>query len=180
MRPTEALREEHRVIERALRAMEIAAERLDLGQEIPKEVLEKIVDFTQGFADRCHHHKEEGVLFPYMEERGLPRDMGPIGVMLEEHDIGRGHMKGLKEAVDQGKPEVFVAHAQAYILLLKDHIFKEDNILFPMAERMMGEEEAESLMEEFERTEQEHGLSHQEYLDMVAEVEKALGLPSAP
>ncbi|MEE9601130.1 MAG: hemerythrin domain-containing protein, partial [Thermoplasmata archaeon] len=90
MRPTEALKEEHRAIERALKAMEVAAEMLDLGQEVPRELLEKILEFVRGFADRCHHHKEEGVLFPYLERKGLPRDLGPIGVMLAEHEMGRG------------------------------------------------------------------------------------------
>ncbi|MFQ5838068.1 MAG: hemerythrin domain-containing protein [Thermoplasmata archaeon] len=176
MRPTEALREEHRVIERALDALEKAAERMESGQEVSQEVLKDIVSFARGFADRCHHHKEEGVLFPYLEERGLPRDLGPIGVMLAEHDEGRAHVKAMSEAIAESRPKEFVAHAQGYIQLLRDHIAKEDDVLFPMAEQMMSGPEAEGLMEEFERAEKELGESHQRYLEIVEDVERALGI----
>ncbi|MCJ2519997.1 MAG: hemerythrin domain-containing protein, partial [Candidatus Thermoplasmatota archaeon] len=160
MRPTEALKEEHRAIERALKAMEVAAEMLDLGQEVPRELLEKILEFVRGFADRCHHHKEEGVLFPYLERKGLPRDLGPIGVMLAEHEMGRGHVKAMAEAVEEARPRDFVAHARAYAALLRDHIAKEDNVLFPMADQMIGPVEAEELMGEFEEAEEELRGSH--------------------
>ncbi len=175
MRPTEVLREEHRVIERGLAAMERAVEKLDLGEDVPKEVLEQIVDFVRGFADRCHHQKEEGILFPYLEGRGMSRDLGPIGVMLAEHDMGRGHVKGMAEAIEGSRPKDFVAHAQGYLALLRDHIIKEDNVLFPMADQLMGPEDAEALMGEFESAEEELGDAHQRYLDVVKGLEDALG-----
>ncbi len=176
MKPTDALKEEHRVIERALEALARAAEKLDLGEEVSRDVLEKIVDFVRGFADRCHHQKEEGILFPYLEGKGMSRDLGPIGVMLAEHDVGRDHVKAMSEAIEGGKPKEFTAHAQAYIELLRDHIAKEDNILFPMAEQMMSSAEAESLMQEFEEAEEEMGDAHKRYLGGVEELEDTLGL----
>lgn len=176
MRPTEVLKEEHRAIERALKALEVAAERLDLGQEVPGELLEKILEFVRGFADRCHHHKEEGVLFPYLERKGLPRDLGPIGVMLAEHEMGRGHVKAMAEAVEEARPRDFVAHARAYAALLRDHIAKEDNVLFPMADQMIGSVEAEELMGEFEEAEEELKVSHERYLAILEELESSLGI----
>ncbi len=176
MHPTEALREEHRVIERALAALETAVERLEAGRAVPQEVLEGLLDFVRGFADGCHHRKEEGVLFPYLEARGLPRDEGPLGVMLAEHDVGRRHVKAMAEAVEQEETATFVAHARAYMDLLHDHIAKEDNVLFPMAEQLVEPEDAPSLRSQFERAEADLEGDHERYLGLVAEVERALGL----
>jgi hemerythrin-like domain-containing protein len=168
--------EEHRVIERALDALEEAATRLELGREVSPTILEALLDFVRGFADRCHHHKEEGVLFPYLEERGLPPNEGPVGVMLHEHEVGRSHVSAMAEAIWDSKLEEFAAHARAYVELLREHIVKEDNVLFPMADQLMAEEDAGRLMERFHHTEEELGSSHEGYLRLLEKVERELGL----
>jgi hemerythrin-like domain-containing protein len=48
--------------------------------------LEESVNFLRHFADECHHFKEEKLLFPLMEEDGIPREGEPIGMMLVEHE----------------------------------------------------------------------------------------------
>jgi hemerythrin-like domain-containing protein len=176
MRPTQVLMEEHRVIERALNALEEVANRLDLGGDVSLHVLEGLLDFVRGFADRCHHHKEEDVLFPYLEKRGLPSDEGPLGVMLQEHEVGRRHVAAMVEAVENSRPEEFGAHARAYIELLREHITKEDNVLFPMADQMMAEEDLSELMGSFHHAEEELGSSHEGYLTLLEGVERDLGL----
>src|SRR3990172_1482629 len=93
---TDVLRLEHEAILRMLHAMDAAADRLVDGRAPDPEILEDIVEFFATFADRCHHAKEEGVLFPRLEARGIPRDGGPVGVMLMEHDIGRRHVAALR------------------------------------------------------------------------------------
>lgn len=174
MHPTEALREEHRVIERALAALGSAAARLEEGRDVPSGVLEDLLDFVRGFADGCHHQKEEGILFPYLEARGMPRDEGPLGVMLAEHDVGRRHVQAMAEAVEREEPEAFVAHARGYTALLHDHIAKEDHVLFPMAEQLVGPEDVPALRSKFEEAEAELEGRHARYLRLVARVERAL------
>ncbi len=176
MKPTDTLREEHRVIERGLTALSKAVERLEMGEEVSREILEKAVDFIRGFADRCHHRKEEDILFPYLEGKGLTRDQGPVGVMLAEHDVGRGHVRGMSEAIENAAPQAFVAHARAYLELLGDHIAKEDDVLFPMADQLMTPVEAEELMSEFEGVEEELEEAHHKYLGIVTELEEYLGI----
>lgn len=176
MKPTDVLMEEHRVIERALDALEEAATRLELGRDVPKEVLESLLDFIRGFADRCHHHKEEGVLFPYLESRGLSSTDGPVGVMLQEHEIGRRHVTAMAGAVDTSRGVEFAAHARAYIQLLREHIDKEDHVLFPMADEVMADEDFEELMSRLHHAEEELGSSHEEYLRLLERIERELGL----
>lgn len=161
MRPTELLMEEHRAIERMLRIVEEVCRRLEAGQEIPADDLEQIVEFIQTFADRCHHGKEEDLLFIEMEKAGIPRQGGPIGVMLVEHEQGRAHVRAVKEAVtaykagDRSVIPTLVQNALGYVSLLQQHIYKEDNILYQMANMHLSEEQERSLLEGFERVEEE-------------------------
>lgn len=59
-----------------------------------------IIDFLKLFADKCHHGKEEGILFPVLEAAGIQKHDGPIGVMLVEHPAGRGYIKQMQESAD--------------------------------------------------------------------------------
>ena len=97
----------------------------------------KALDFFRNFADQCHHFKEEKVLFPAMEEHGIPSEGGPIGMMLTEHEEGRSYVRAMLAAITliESKDEAAIGSllksAEAYIRLLREHIQKEDEILFP-------------------------------------------------
>ncbi len=161
MKPTAQLQEEHQAIKRMLRIAGKVSEKLESGEEINPEHLEQIVEFIRVFADRCHHGKEEDLLFVAMEEAGIPKEGGPIGVMLAEHDMGRGYVRGLSEAVtrykagERGVSPAIVENARNYIALLSQHIDKEDNILYPMADMHLTEDQQKALLEGFERVERE-------------------------
>ena len=161
MKPTEQLKEEHKAIKLMLQILEKVCEKLESGEKLNPEHLEKIVEFIRVFADRCHHGKEEDLLFPAMEEAGIPREGGPIGVMLLEHNLGRDYVKGLSDAItkykagDRTVSSKIVENARNYIGLLTPHINKEDNILYMMADMHVSKEKQEELMEEFEKVERE-------------------------
>jgi hemerythrin-like domain-containing protein len=161
MKPTEQLKEEHKSIELMLRILEKVCEKLESGEKINPEHLEKILEFIKVFVDKCHHAKEEAQLFPAMEEAGIPKHGGPIGVMLLEHDTGRDYVKGISEALEKYKEgdlkaaSYIIENAKNYIALLKQHIVKEDNILYPMAEVCLSEKKQGELLERFEIIEQE-------------------------
>lgn len=157
--PTDLLRSEHRVIEQMLLVLEKLGS-LSEEQPIDQADAEQTIEFFRRFADRCHHGKEEGLLFPALERKGFPREMGPIGVMLYEHEIGRSHIRSMAEALEHirsGQREarnLFRQHAQAYIDLLREHIYKEDNILFMMAEQAFSPQDQQQLLQQFHQTEQ--------------------------
>lgn len=155
MRPTEILKEEHRVILKGLDLLDFFADALDKGTDIDIKDISSMIEFIREFADRCHHAKEEKLLFKYMIDYGMTEKGGPIEVMLFEHDTGRKYVKNMSIAIggkDIDKAE-FVKNARLYTSLLRDHIYKEDNILYVMADSMIDVDGQKRLLDEFERVE---------------------------
>jgi hemerythrin-like domain-containing protein len=154
-RPTAVLKAEHQTILRVINVLEVLVRRSEGGAGFEVDALRRCVTFFRLFADACHHAKEEDLLFPAMEARGVPREDGPIGVMLYEHRIARQHTKSMADAIeafDRDEPEAvaaFRAAAYQYIDLLRNHIFKEDNILFQMSDRVMTNDDQASLCSQF-------------------------------
>jgi hemerythrin-like domain-containing protein len=120
--------------------------------------VEQIIDFIKNFADKYHHLKEEDVLFMEMEKHGMSRENGPIGMMLHEHDEGRNFIKQAVEGIEKLKLGNNSAFDQIkygllnYCILLTNHIGKENNILYPMAERLLLASVKEAMTENFEKT----------------------------
>lgn len=161
MKATEQLMEEHRAIEAMLDILESVCLKLEAGEAVDVEHLERILEFFRIFADQCHHGKEEDLLFPAMEKAGIPREGGPIGVMLIEHTHGREYVKGMSVAVASYKAgeanaaSAFIANARGYLTLLRQHISKEDNILYRMADMHLSAKKQEELLEQFDQVERE-------------------------
>lgn len=182
-RASDVLMSEHRGIERMLTIVETACDRVESGKGVPSTVFPSAVDFIRGFADACHHAKEEGKLFPLLEKRGVPRQ-GPIGEMLNEHEEGRMYVRGMAGAIegfarsDADATGTLVENARGYTSLLRQHIIKEDSVLFPMGDRVLTPEDQQQLMEEFEeieRKEMGEGV-HERYHAMLDELERELDI----
>lgn len=179
MEATEILMQEHRVIERVLAALETAAERLAADKVLPSEFFLKAADFSKNFADGSHHAKEEGLLFKMLTANGLPCDSGPIAVMLREHEEGRRLTRGLRQAAeqlrdgDQTAAKQVVENALGYVELLRQHIQKEDQILFPMSERMIPFTQHAQLAAAFAQLEGEAAV-HAKYLALATELEQVV------
>jgi hemerythrin-like domain-containing protein len=152
-RPTAVLHAEHRIIERVLHVLSVLAAQAREGRELDAGDARDAVDFIASYADRCHHGKEEAQLFPAMERCGIPHDVGPTAVMRQEHDEGRAHVRAMRSALEATPPDAatFGRRAGAFVLLLRDHIVKEDQVLFPMAEQMLSPEAKAELAEVFRR-----------------------------
>ncbi len=139
--PTGVLREEHQQILRMLDVLQAIVENGEQGKW-DVDAMEECVQFFRLFADACHHGKEEDMLFPELESRGMSKDDGPIAVMLFEHKQGRALVAQMAEALPAAREGLelgigrFDNAARAYIGLLRGHILKEDNVLFNMADYM--------------------------------------------
>lgn len=184
MEATDILMSEHRVIERVLTALDVATQRLEQGQAVRAGFFLDAADFIKGFADGCHHRKEEGVLFESMVAHGMSRLGGPIAVMLADHEQGRSFTRGMREAAhkleagDASAKTAVIANARGYVALLQQHIMKEDNILFPMANRVIPSDDQPAVAQGFERVEHEEtgeGV-HEKYLALAARLEQEMGL----
>jgi hemerythrin-like domain-containing protein len=91
------------------------------------------------FVGRCHQGKEEGMLFPALEAAGVSRDGGPIGQMLRDHEECRGCLARMTRSIPSAEGlEAFALEARGFVSGQRLHILKENEILFPMAERVLG------------------------------------------
>lgn len=161
MKATQRLKDEHQGVLLMLNILEAVCKKLSTGEKVEPKHLQQIVEFLQIFVDKCHHGKEEDVLFPAMEQAGIPKENGPIGVMLVEHETGRGYVREMKTAIEKyasGDATLaanIVNAANNFISFLRPHIEKEDNILYAMADQVLPAEQQEKLFTEFEKIENE-------------------------
>jgi hemerythrin-like domain-containing protein len=156
MKPTEILMEEHRVIERVLFALERASSRLNRGEDVYLRFFIGTSVFIRDFADNSHHRKEEAILFPALTDNGFPKDSGPIAVMLAEHEEGRKLTQKIRlvterlQGGDLNARQLVSQYGTEYVKLLRRHINKENEILFPMADKVIPADQQDQILEAFE------------------------------
>ena len=139
---TSRLRDEHQLILRVAAAMQTLIAAAD-DDRWEFDAFEDCITFIRLFADACHHGKEEDLLFPELEKAGMPRDQGPIAVMLYEHQQGRAYAHHMAAALADARTGDTTARAtlrnaaHGYVDLIRGHIMKEDQVLFNMADQMV-------------------------------------------
>ncbi len=168
MAAIETLMHEHRIIEKVLDAMDREAGKVLRGEPASVKLMEDAADFVRNFADRCHHAKEEAILFSEMAARGVAREGGPIGVMVAEHEGGRLYINRAREALAAGDLRKTAGCLAGYTSLLRRHIQKEDNTLYVIAKQVLTTSELDKMSEEFERVEAEEmgEGTHERYHEM--------------
>src|ERR1035437_6247468 len=140
---SQALVDEHQLILRMIALLEKNAARTAAGAYSNWHFYIDGVDFIRNYADRFHHAKEEDVLFEALVKNGMPREHSPVAAMLMEHDQGRAFVKAMETAAleelsgQTGREQIIADNALAYAALLREHIAKEDEILYPLAERVI-------------------------------------------
>jgi hemerythrin-like domain-containing protein len=180
-KPIQMLVDEHAVILSVLDAVEAAA--LGDAEEFPGALYEKAFDFFAVFADRCHHAKEEKHLFPLLVRRGIPQEDGPIGCMLSEHEIGRRHVAAARAALpralqgDAPARQTVRREALAYVELLRQHIMKENQVLFMLGDQSLTPQDKDDLWAQFQCA--EHGAvppgTHEKYLALAEALRRPVG-----
>lgn len=161
MQAIEDLIHEHRAVVEALAVLDKVAASLGKGGSQAQADLAELLDFFTGFVDRCHHAKEEEVLFPELEQLMQEPRNEAIRVMLAEHETGRLHLRAIAEQLqrlrggDASAVAEITRHADDYHHLLSAHIGKENTVLFAMAERLIPPDASERIAAQFERIEQD-------------------------
>jgi hemerythrin-like domain-containing protein len=177
---TARLREEHVWILRVADVLERLVEASEAGGAMDFEAVEDCVTFVRLFADACHHGKEEDLLFPALEERGMPRDAGPIAVMLDEHRQGREHARRMRETLgpakagDEESLRRLRGAAREWVELIRRHILKEDHGLFEMADGMVRGPECRALCRRYDEVCARHfeGRSRARLEQLAADLER--------
>ena len=163
---TKQLVDEHNIIKVALSISEIICYKVESKEDVNSEHLEQLVDFIRTFADRCHHGKEEDLLFQAMEEANIPSQGRPdeenvFYALLLEHSLGRDYVRSLADGIakyksgDRGASHEIIDNARDYVELLRQHIEKEDDIAYVIADTYLSEEKKKELLIEFDRFENE-------------------------
>ncbi|MBI4332344.1 MAG: hemerythrin domain-containing protein [Chloroflexi bacterium] len=160
-KPTQILKDEHQDVLRKLGELETIFRRLDKKEEVAAPLKEHAAFFETDFW--VHFSKEEDALFPELE-KFIPRDMGPIGVMLVEHEELRktnaelqrlipGYLGGKTDAETKNQIKKL---GTRFISVLRDHIHKENDILFMMADMHLDEKQQETVGRLFDKIVAEH------------------------
>lgn len=152
---SEDLKNEHGGVLLGLEILEKIAGRLTAGENVEENDLTDMVNFLKLFADKCHHGKEENIFFPEMEKYGVQNEGGPIGQMLLEHTEGRGYIADMAQSLENRPADRrrFASSATSYINLMRNHINKENTVLFPLGDRAIPPAVQERLLESFEKHE---------------------------
>ncbi|MBL1218363.1 MAG: hemerythrin [Planctomycetes bacterium] len=160
MEATQCLRDEHQTILRVLSCLEAALKEARATGTVDTALFTDFIEFFRGYADKCHHCKEEDQLFPKMEAGGIPREGGPIGVMLTEHQEGRRLVGKLDELLPEAAAgnerafNSFIEHGTEYLNMLRNHIDKEDHCLFGMADQVVQGQQLVQLTNSYAEVEQ--------------------------
>jgi hemerythrin-like domain-containing protein len=161
MKATEHLIREHESVLKMIEIMQAIAGKMEDGENVDPGDLERILDFLRIFVDKCHHGKEENLLFEKLVEIGFSKEAGPVGVMLNEHVQGRAYITGFAEGInkyasgDKSGITAITRNIHGYADLLASHIHKENNILYKMADMHLSEHDQDILLSRFEQLEKE-------------------------
>lgn len=187
MNITDILSNEHRVIEVVLTCLDRITQQANNSGKLDAESAIQAIDVIRTFADRCHHGKEENHLFTVLVEKGMPIKGGPIGQMLFEHEQGRSFVRAMSDSVSEaavGNKDAllkFTQNAQGYVQLLRAHIKKEDSVLFPLADKILSEDDQKQLMTAFKTVETDHmGFgTHEKYIGVVVMLAAKYGVEAS-
>jgi hemerythrin-like domain-containing protein len=174
---------EHRLIERMIRVMKQGLLRAEEQQKINPRFIETAADFIRAYADRCHHGKEEDILFRELKKKKIAAEhQAVMEDLVEEHKRGRQvtarlveansrYMKGDERALS----EIFEC-IRTLIGFYPKHIEKEDKNFFLPVMAYFSKEEKDGMLTEGYRFDAD--LLHEEYQKTVYGAER--GLPPKP
>ncbi len=148
------LSNEHQNILEVINALLLECDSLQSENEIDRNFFKKAVAFVRGYADKFHHAKEEDILFVELCKDEVQMRCNPTEQMLHEHDLGRDFIKKLEKGIEESNKDKIIENARGYAQLLQEHIFKEDNILYPMADEALNQDAKDKILEKFKQAEQ--------------------------
>lgn len=168
---TNMLSEEHKHILKVVNALNRECDAIGDGKKLDKEFFSKAVDFIRNYADKYHHAKEEDILFAELNKNEERMHCNPVPQMVYEHEQGRSFVKGLEESLKRNDKEGVLTNGKNYAALLQDHIFKEDNILYPLADEALTKKDQLDMLKRAEEANQKLGYE-KKYLLLAQELEK--------
>ena len=159
----EILVNEHGLIRQFVDNLSMAAEKLETGEQPPRQFFEKALEFGRNFTDRFHHFKEEYVMFAQLAQKKRGVLDGQIDSLRHQHERGRNFITEISNSLDgyargnEIHTTSLLENLAAYISLLRHHIHREDHIFYPMVKEEFSENEGQDLLRLFEKEDQKAG-----------------------
>jgi hemerythrin-like domain-containing protein len=165
---TDDLRHEHEVI---LSVLDIADDIINSAKvdEVKLKYCNEVLYFLSTFTDKCHHGKEDAYLFPTLVLKGVPDNDGVIAILMHEHVLGRAMVQNMREDIDKQDLNTLKEHFREYSIFIRKHLSKENNILFPLSDKLLKQEDQDELIEDYEIHEESivgHGI-HDQIVKMI-------------
>ncbi len=186
MTATPVMEAEHRLIETVVKALGHAAAAIEAGQPVDVATLATAAEFLRTYADKLHHAKEEALFFPMLVKRGVPAQGCPIGGLNHEHEKSRALVQALAEQVpayqwgQPGAQEVLLSTLRALLDLYQNHIWKEDAMVFPMADKVLTAADQQELCEKFAEVDRSLGPDVLAWLEKFAKSLSSTAQASSP
>jgi len=170
---SDVLEQEHKTIQKVVATMSMVADRLAGGHKVDASILRDISTFLHDFSENCHHAKEERFLFPLLEARGVPASGCPIAVLHHEHQKGAALLTQLDDATEifdtsGAAKDTLVLTLRTLVSLYVDHIWKEEYLLLPMANKVLSEDDQAMLCEHFESVDKHLGAGMHQRLEQLS------------
>ena len=167
------LSEEHQNILKVVECLEKKCDLYNSGEEVNYNFVENTIDFIINYADKFHHAKDEDILFKEFQkavDSGYTH-CNPLEQMLHEHDSGRNYIREIQEGLSEKNKSKIISGAQNYTNLIREHIFKEDNILYPMADEALTKEVKEIILNKFKDIDKINEDNKKKYIDFMRELQ---------
>ncbi|MCL4499504.1 MAG: hemerythrin domain-containing protein, partial [Chloroflexi bacterium] len=180
MKPSRMLKMEHHEIGRALKIIKSQAEKIEADREIDPSIISGTIFFLKEFGDRCHHSKEERVIFPVVERAGGDIGNSLVKVLVTDHKIGRellAAISEINEAYGRGERDLDKNLAKEmfeYVTHMVSHIRAENTTLSDLMDQVFSYDEGEALYQQCGTIEEEIPESHQELVTTLERIEDDL------
>jgi hemerythrin-like domain-containing protein len=158
---SDQLKQDHDDMRTMVAVLVEMANRFEEDERVAADDLEQLVEYMDTFVNRCHHAKEEQILFPALEESGMAREGGPLEIMTAEHQLESNFLTGMNDAVgryangDQNSGQAIAQYARDYAALLSRDMEQEDQLIYPLAEQQLSKSRQDEMTSQFEKIERE-------------------------
>lgn len=170
-KPTEILSDEHKNILKVIEALSLECRIIESGKKLDEKFFMETIDFIRNYADKFHHAKEEDILFKELCKDTVQMRCNPVEQMIHEHDLGRNFVTNMIKGLEENDKLKVIQNAKGYVELLREHIYKEDNILYPMADESLSQNVQKLMYNKFQKIEKENK-TKRKYLDFAENVGK--------
>jgi hemerythrin-like domain-containing protein len=176
MMPIAPLMIEHRLIERVIAMMKQTLREAEQEQRVDPRFIDHATRFIREYADRCHHGKEEDILFRELGKKPMTEEHQRImGELVQEHKWGRKTTRSLTDAnrrYEQGEAGALYEitdHIRSLVGFYPEHIEKEDKGFFLPVMDYFSDEEKDRML--WEGRAFDSDLLHREWDELVSSLE---------